>query len=104
MTKRLVMLEKMTAGGSDDPFHWYALGMEYLGLGRLDDAVRTWTELRARKPTYVPMYLMCGTALAKAGRREEARSWLTEGIGVARVAGDSHAQGELETALAELGS
>ncbi|NUQ78054.1 MAG: tetratricopeptide repeat protein [Polyangiaceae bacterium] len=94
------MLEKMVEGGSQDPFHWYALGLEYAGLGRTDDAHRTFTSLRSKSPDYVPMYLMCGTMLLKAGRTEEGREWLAEGIGVARAKGDTHALSELEEALA----
>ena len=100
MSKRLLMLEKMTEGGSKDPFHWYALGLEYAGLDRIDDALKTFTSLRSMDAGYVPMYLMCGTTLLKAGRTAEARAWLTDGISVARGKGDSHALSELETALA----
>ena len=45
-SKRLLFLEKTIEGGSKDPFHWYALGMEYAGLGRIDDALDTFTKLR----------------------------------------------------------
>ena len=102
MSKRLAMLEKMTEGGSKDPFHWYALGLEYVGLDRIDDALRTFTSLRALDAGYVPMYLMCGSMLLKAGRADEARAWFNEGISVARRKNDGHALSELETALADV--
>jgi hypothetical protein len=102
-SKRLAMLEKMTAGGAADSFAWYALGMEYAGLGRTDDAVRTFTTLREKDASYVPMYLMCGTMLLKASRADEGRAWLTEGASVARAKGDTHALGEIESALAGAG-
>ena len=100
--KRLAVLEKMTAAGSKDPFAWYGLAMEYSSLGRLEDAVRTFTSLRDMDATYVPMYLMCGTMLAKAGRADDARGWLTEGLDAARAKGDSHAFSELNDAIAAL--
>lgn len=100
MSKRLAMLEKMVEGGSKDPFHWYALGLEYAGLGRPDDALRTFTALRASTPDYVPMYLMCGTMLLKAGRSEEGLEWLSSGISAAQAKGDAHALSELREALA----
>ena len=103
MSKRLLMLEKMTQGGSKDPFHWYALALEYAGQGRHDDALATFGALRAMDPSYVPMYLMCGTMLQKAGRIDEARGWITSGIAAARGKGDGHALSELESALAGLG-
>ena len=101
-SKRLGMLEKMTGDGAKDPFVWYALALEYSGAGRIDEALATFVKLRDIKSDYVPMYLMCGSMLATAGRRDEARHWLTEGVTVARVAGDQHALGEIETALAAL--
>jgi tetratricopeptide (TPR) repeat protein len=100
VSKRLLMLEKLTREGSKDSFHWYALALEYAGLGRHDEALATFGSLRAIDPTYVPMFLMCGTMLMKAGRVDEARTWLNDGIDVARKKGDQHALGELEEALA----
>lgn len=104
MSKRLAMLEGMVAKGAKDPFAWYALAMEYAGLDRIDDALRTYEKLRELDPTYVPQYLMCGQMLVKAGRVEEARSWMEEGIERARAKGDGHALSELQSALGGLGS
>ena len=102
-SKRLAVLEKMTAAGTTDPFPWYGLAMEYSGLGRTDDALATFVKLRALDATYVAMYLMCGTMLAKAGRVEDGRTWLEDGIKAARAKGDNHALSELQDALAGLG-
>jgi predicted Zn-dependent protease len=99
-SKRLEVLLKMTSSGKADSFAWYALALEYKGLGRIDDAVSTFTELRQLDATYVPMYLMCGTMLVEAGRRDEAKEWLTVGLAAARQKGDGHAAGEIEGALA----
>ncbi|HSN97347.1 MAG TPA: tetratricopeptide repeat protein [Candidatus Nanopelagicales bacterium] len=102
MSKRLLMLEKMTRDGSKDPFHWYALALEYAGQGRHDEALATFQSLREIDGAYVPMYLMCGTMLAKAGRPLEAEEWLTTGIETAQRKGDAHALSELNEALAGL--
>ncbi len=101
--KRLAFLEKLTRDGSTDPFHWYGLALEYRSLERFDESLQTFTTLRASHPAYVPMYLMCGQMLEKAGRPEEAREWLEAGVAVATKAGDGHARGELESALSMLG-
>jgi predicted Zn-dependent protease len=103
MSKRLAFLEKTTSDGSKDPLAWYGLALEYAGLERLDDALATFEKLRALSPSYVPMYLMCGQVLAKAGRAAEARSWLETGIETARATGNQHALGEMQEALAGLG-
>ena len=102
-SKRLEFLVKLTSTGNGDPFAWYGLAMEYRSLERVDEALATFEALRSRSPDYVPMYLMCGQMLEKAGRPDDARTWLTAGIDAARKKGDSHAVGELESALAALG-
>ena len=100
MSKRLAVLEKMTAAGSQDPFAWYGLALEYKGLGRHAEAVDTFTKLRGIDPGYVPQYLMCGGLLLELGRAPEAREWLTAGIATAQSKGDTHALSELQDALA----
>jgi predicted Zn-dependent protease len=102
-SKRLAYLEKVTRDGSTDPFPWYGLALEYRNLERYDESLQTFTTLRANHPGYVPMYLMCGQMLEKAGRTDDARAWLEAGITAAGKAGDSHARGELESALSTLG-
>ena len=101
-SKRLEVLLKMTAREDVDSFAWYALALEYKGLTRIDDALATFQKLRAKDEGYVPMYLMCGTMLIEANRRDEAKDWLTAGLVAAKKKGDSHAAGEIEGALAGL--
>ncbi len=101
-SKRLAFLQKTTAEGSTDPLAWYGLAMEYRKLERWDEALQTFTTLRTMKPDYVAMYLMCGQMLEGAARPDEARAWLEAGIEQARLKGDHHALGELESALAML--
>ena len=102
MNKRLAFLEQHCAAGTADSFAFYGLGMEYRKEGRVDDAVATFTKLKDKDPSYLPLYLMAGQTLIDAGRPAEARTWLETGIEVARKKGDSHALGELESALALL--
>jgi predicted Zn-dependent protease len=97
--KRLAVLEKMTQSGTADSFAWYGLALEYQSFGRIDDALAAFKSLRDKDPGYVPMYLMCGTMLVKAGRPGAGREWLESGILKAREKGDSHAASELEEAL-----
>ena len=101
-SKRLDFLLKITASDKADSFTWYALALEYKGLGRVEDALATFQQLRQRDQEYVPMYLMCGTMLIEAGRRTDAKEWLVAGLAAARKKGDAHAAGEIEGALAGL--
>ena len=81
---------------------FYGLAMEYKSLERWDDAVSTFEKLRSLHPDYVAMYLMCGEVLGKLGKPDDARAWYEAGVVAARKKGDSHALGELESALAGL--
>lgn len=103
MSKRLEFLLALTSSEKGDAFAWYGLAMEYRSLSRLDESVATFEKLRARSPEYLPMYLMCGQALASVGRVEDAREWFSAGIGVARKVGNEHSRSELEGALEALG-
>jgi tetratricopeptide (TPR) repeat protein len=102
MNKRLAFLEQHCAAGTADSFAFYGLGMEYRKEGRVDDAIATFEKLKTKDADYVPVYLMAGQTLIDAGRSAEAKTWLETGITVARRKGDSHALGELESALANL--
>jgi tetratricopeptide (TPR) repeat protein len=102
MNKRLAFLEAHCQSPAADSFAFYGLAMEYRKEGRVDDAIATFTRLREKDAAYVPMYLMAGQTLIDAGRPEDARGWLDAGIEVARSKHDSHALGELESALASL--
>jgi tetratricopeptide (TPR) repeat protein len=101
-SKRLAFLEKTVSEGSTDPFVLYALALEYKSIEQLQDSIQVFSKLRQNKPDYVPMYLMCGQVLEKAGQKDEAREWYQAGIAAARAKSESHAQTELEAALAAL--
>jgi tetratricopeptide (TPR) repeat protein len=102
-SKRLAFLEKLTRDGSTDPLAWYGLAMEYRKLERWGEALEAFSTLKTMNPDYVALYLMCGQMLEGISRTDDARAWLEAGIVVAKRKGDSHALGELETALSALG-
>jgi tetratricopeptide (TPR) repeat protein len=99
MSKRLEILEKLTAEGKADSFGWYALALEYKSAGRIDDALRTFVALRQLDSKYVPMYLMAGSMLEACGRTAEAALWIRDGLVVAESKGDSHAASEMRDIL-----
>lgn len=103
MNQRLQMLEQLVADGSADPFHRYALGMEYKRAARHDDAIATFEALRAAQPDYLPMYMMTGLLLLEMDRAEDARGWFEQGLTLARKRGDAKTAGEIEDALAKVG-
>jgi predicted Zn-dependent protease len=102
MNKRLTFLETLVKSGKADAFARYGLGMEYRKAGMIEEALSAFSALREVSPDYVPQYLMAGQMLIDAGRKEEARGWLEAGRTEAARQGNSHALGELESALGNL--
>ncbi|MBI2388877.1 MAG: tetratricopeptide repeat protein [Deltaproteobacteria bacterium] len=104
MSKRLEAIQKMLAAGNRDPFTRYALALELKSLGRNDESLAAFEELRAADPSYVPQYLMAGGVAEALEKNDEALRWYDEGIAAARAKGDSHALSELEQARAAASS
>lgn len=99
MSKRLLKLQALVENGAQDPFVFYGLAMEYRSLERWDDALETFTRLRAEHPEYLPMYLICGQLLETRGDAAGAREWLEQGLAIATRTGDSKARHEIAEAL-----
>jgi predicted Zn-dependent protease len=99
---RREVLEAFVAEKPDDAFSRYGLALEYMNSGDAGNAETQFRELIHRNPSYVPGYQMLGQLLAKHSRSEDARFILNQGIAAATKAGNSHAQSEMESLLAEL--
>jgi len=99
---RLVMLEKVLGAGSDDPFHHYAHAMELRSLGRDEDALSAYADVRSRYPDYVATYLMAAQLAQELERDDVAREWAESGIEKAKTAGEDRAVSELSQLLALL--
>jgi predicted Zn-dependent protease len=99
---RVATFQKFIARSPQDPFPRYGLAMEFRSRADLAAAWQTFEVLLTDFPGYIPTYLMAGQTLLALGRREEAAQVFRQGITAATSSGDSHAQGELESALAEL--
>ncbi len=99
---RIATFQSFIAKSPGDPFPRYGLAMEHKTRGELDLAWVAFQELLGGFPDYVPTYLMAGGTLAGLGRVGEAADVYRRGIAAAIQKHDSHARGELESALAEL--
>jgi len=97
-----VMLSEILAHNPKDTFARYGLAMEYASLGRTDASLEQFTILLTENPDYTPGYFMAAQTLARAGRTEEAKQRLTQGIASAGRTGNSHAKGEMQAMLEEL--
>jgi thioredoxin-like negative regulator of GroEL len=95
-------LEQFVAQKPDDPFSRYGLAMECVNTGDSAAADQHFQTLLQKSADYVPAYLMYAQLLTRESRNDEARTVLSAGISAAQRKGDSHAQSELESLLAEL--
>lgn len=102
MSERIEAMKKFIEQDPANPFPRYALSMEHKAAGDLEEAARVLGDLVTRVPGYVATYLQFGMVLEQLGRLDEARDIFTRGIEQARAAGNRHALGELEGALAAL--
>ena len=101
---RIELLKESLLTNPDATFTRYALAMELSNAGSGEEAWRHFEYLLNHHPDYAATYFQAGRLLASLGRRDEAREILAKGIEVAGRQGNTHAQGELEAALNELGS
>lgn len=100
---RLDSLRALHAKDPADPFVAYGLALELAKRPETAAEARsTFSALLERRPDYVPAYYQYGLFLARRGETGEARRILTAGVAAAARTGDTHAQGELEAALAAL--
>ena len=99
---RIAKLRAFIAARPTDPFPKYALAQEHRNGGNWQAAWEVWDELLRLHPEYTATYLHAGHTLIALERREEAKAVWQRGIDACIRHGDSHARGELESALAEL--
>jgi tetratricopeptide (TPR) repeat protein len=97
---RIAMLTEILTANPSDSFARYGLAMEYSNTGKIDEAMQEFKTLLEKNPDYVPGYFMAAQTLEKAGRIDEAKEMLVEGITSARRTGNAHAQSEM-TAMME---
>jgi predicted Zn-dependent protease len=73
--------------------------MEYSNTGKMDEAMREFKTLLEKNPDYTAGYFMAAQTLEKAGRMDEAKRMLVDGISAARRTGNAHAQSEMTAML-----
>lgn len=101
---RVDTLLKFIAQSPQDPFPRYALALEHKNAGRLQDARAAFEALMTVCPDYTAAYLHAGNTLSALGEKAAAADVYRRGIDVCTRRGDAHARGEIEGALASLGS
>lgn len=100
---RIALLSEILAANPEDAFARYGLALEYSKAGDIDRSLAEFKTLLEKNPDYTPGYFMAAQTLASAGRTEEAKRMLVDGISSARRTGNTHAQSEMTSMLEELG-
>ncbi len=93
----------MLAADPADAFLRYAMAMEYVKSGNLNQAIVEFRRLIDDDAAYVAAYFMCGRVLRDSGDTPAARQMWIQGIAKAREIGDSHAAAEMSEELNFLG-
>lgn len=99
MNPRIEQFELVLEQKKDDPFIWYALGVEYKNEQNFDKSQYYFEQCMKRFPEYVPTYLQYGMLLVDSDMYENAKAVLDVGIQKAIKAGNTHAASEMEGVL-----
>jgi predicted Zn-dependent protease len=101
---RIAMLTELLSRDPNNAFARYGLAMEYSNSGQFDRSLEEFEKLLSANPDYTAGYFMSAQTLVKAGRTQEARKMLENGITSARQKADTHAESEMQTMLDEISS
>jgi predicted Zn-dependent protease len=99
---RVAALSEILTANPNDAFARYGLAMEFSNQGDLTRALQEFATLLGNSPDYTAGYFMAAQTLVKAGRREDAKKMLQDGIASAMRTGNGHAQSEMQAMLDEL--
>lgn len=100
---RVAMLKEILAENPNDAFARYGLAMEYSKRGETESALAEFAALLKANPDYTAGYFMAAQTLARAGRKDEAKQRLRDGIASAQRTNNQHALAEMQQMLDELG-
>jgi predicted Zn-dependent protease len=102
MSSRLEMLKQLVDEHPAEPLPRYGLAVELAGQGHVEDALRQFAKLLEQHPNYTAGYQMSAQTLLRAGRNDEARQLLQDGIASAKREGNAKAEGEMQGMLDEI--
>lgn len=99
---KLLGLREILAMDAKNSFARYGLAMELVKQGATEEALKEFATLLENDADYSAGYFMAAQTLDRAGRREEARERLKEGIASALRTGNRHAESEMREMLERL--
>ena len=98
---RLSMLESYIESDPDDPFNWYALGMEYKPID-VQKSLGYFIHLLEKFPEYLATYYQAAELLLAINEKDKAEETLKAGILLAQKQGNSNTLRELQNELNNL--
>ena len=85
-----------------DSFLQHALALEYIKIGKDNEARELFNDILLREPTYIGSYYHLGKLLERAGDIPKAIRIYERGMQEAKKAGDNHTYSELQAAYDDL--
>ena len=95
------LLEYMKTADKDS-FLQHALALEYIKIGKDEEARSLFNEILKREPTYIGSYYHLGKLLERVGDFDRAIRVYKRGMEEAKKAGDNHSYNELVGALEDI--
>jgi tetratricopeptide (TPR) repeat protein len=97
---RIDKLTNMLAAQPEDCFLLHAMGLEYIKIRDVEQAIASFEKVLDIDENYVGTYYHLGLALANAGKKSKAV--FAKGIAVSQSLKDKHAESELRMAYDEI--
>jgi|SRR5687768_7797269 uncharacterized protein HemY len=101
MSDRIKQLERFIEEDPQDPFNYYALGLEY-AKEEEQKALNIFVQLITRHKDYVPTYYQLAKLYEQVGQKENAVAAYNEGILIATQQKDFKTRQELMAGLEQL--
>ena len=100
--ERIIKLNEFLKVNPTDSFVQHALALEYIKLGKDEQARGLFEEILNREPGYIGSYYHLAKLLERNDKTDEAIKIYEKGMEETKKAGDNHAFGELRGAWEEL--
>ena len=101
MSDRIKLLKQFITEDPDDPFNYYALGLEYLEANK-HLAIDIFQQLTKEHQDYLPTYYQLGKLYEQVGAKDQAILIFNEGLRIAKAQNNLKTFRELSAALEEI--
>ena len=95
---RIEKLKEYMKTADKDSFLQHALALEYIKVGKDEEARILFDEILKREPTYIGSYYHLGKLLERMGDSSKALHIYKKGMEMSKAAGDQHSYNELQAA------